>query len=98
MSNIDFIEKGLDIVCPTHLVKHFSRKIFLILYSINRPNIIVSLGLVLEMLGNMCITNICLPGCDVMNFEINIFLIRPFFCITKKSGQNLKYLKNEKTF
>ena len=27
----------------------------------------------------MCIANVCEPGCDVMNFEINfIFLIEPF--------------------
>ena len=34
-----------------------------------------------------------------MNFEINLsFLIELFSCITKKSGQKCKYLKNEKTF
>ena len=28
----------------------------------------------------MCILIICLPGCDVKNFEINLnFLIKPFF-------------------
>ena len=34
-----------------------------------------------------------------MGFEINInFLIRPFFYITKKSGQQFKYLKSGKSF
>ena len=34
-----------------------------------------------------------------MNFEINfIFLIEPFFYMTKKSWQELKYLENEKSF
>ena len=33
-----------------------------------------------EILGNMCIALVCKPGCDVMNFEVNlIFLIKPFF-------------------
>ena len=39
------------------------------------------------------------PVCDVKNFQINYsFLIEPLFYITKKSGQNCKYLKNEKGF
>ena len=34
-----------------------------------------------------------------MDFEINlIFLIEPFFYMTKKSWQKLKYLENEKSF
>ena len=34
-----------------------------------------------------------------MDFEINlIFLIKPFFYMTKKSIQKLKYLENEKIF
>ena len=34
-----------------------------------------------------------------MNFEINlIFLIKPFFNMTKKSRQKLKYLEKEKSF
>ena len=37
--------------------------------------------------------------CDVINFEINlIFLIKPFFYMTKKSRQKLKYLENDKSF
>ena len=34
-----------------------------------------------------------------MNFEIDlVFLIKPFFCMTKKSRQKFKYLENEKSF
>ena len=52
-----------------------------------------------EISGNMCISIVCEPGCDVMNFEVNlIFLIKPFFLHDKKSGQKLKYLENEKSF
>ena len=33
--NFDFLKKGLGIVCPPHFVYDFSRKLFLMLYSIN---------------------------------------------------------------
>ena len=40
-----------------------------------------------------------IPGCDVINFEINfIFLIKPFFYMTKKSRQKFKYLEKENGF
>ena len=46
----------------------------------------------LEILVNMCIAIVCYPGCDVINYEMNlIFLI-------KKSRQKLKYLESEKSF
>ena len=35
MLNFDFLEKGLEIVSSQHLVYDFSRKMFLVLYSIN---------------------------------------------------------------
>ena len=45
----------------------------------------------------MCITIVCFPGCDIINFGINpIFLIKRFFYMTKKSGQKFKYLENKK--
>ena len=38
-------------------------------------------------------------GRDVKNFEINLnFLIKPFFCLTKRSRQKFKYLEDEKSF
>ena len=47
----------------------------------------------------MCIINLCQPGCDVINFEINlIFLIKLFFYMNKKSRQKLRYFENEKSF
>ena len=47
----------------------------------------------------MCNATVSFPGCDVINFEINlIFLIKPFFYITKKSIQTFEYLENEKRF
>ena len=36
--------------------------------------------LLLKILGNMCIAIVCFPGCDIINFEIDlIFSITPFF-------------------
>ena len=47
----------------------------------------------------MCIATVFLPGCETINFEINIiFLIKQFFYMTKKSRQKFKHLKNMKTF
>ena len=47
-------------------------------------------------MGNIFIAIICYPGCDIMDFEINlIFLIKPFFHLIKKSWQKLKYLEND---
>ena len=61
------------------------------------PNFISWLPLFREILGNIYIVIVCETGCDVINFEINfIFLIKPFFHMTKKSKQELKYLENEK--
>ena len=41
MLNFDFLEKGLGLASPTHFVYDFSRKMFLMEYSVNRPNFIV---------------------------------------------------------
>ena len=47
----------------------------------------------------MCIAIVCVPGCDVINFEIIlIFQIKTIFYMTKKSRQNFKYLEKEKSF
>ena len=59
MLNFDFWEKGLGLVSPTQFAYNFSRKIFRMLYSINRPNFIVWLPLFLKILGNMCIAVVC---------------------------------------
>ena len=71
MLNFDFLGEGLGIVSPAHFVYDFSRKMFLMFYSINWPNVIVWLPLLLEILFNVCIAIVCFPDCDVINFEIN---------------------------
>ena len=86
----------LGVVSLPHFVDDFSRKMFLMLYSVNWPN---SLPLLLEILLNMRIAIVYEPGSDVINFEINlIFLIKPFSYMTKKSREKFKYLANEKSF
>ena len=83
---------------PTLFFAWFSRKIFLTLYFINWPNFIGWFPLLLEIF-NMCILIIYCSLFDVMNFEMHLtFAIKPFFYITKKSGQKCKYLKNQKNF
>ena len=66
-------------VNPSFWLYDFSRKIFLfMIHSINWLNFIAWFILPLEILGNMCIVNILLPFCDVINFEISLsFLIKP---------------------
>ena len=84
---------------PPHFVYDLSRKIFLVLYSINWSNFIVWLSLLLEVSGNMCIVIVCYAVCDVINFENYIsFLIKPFSFINKRSSRKFEYLKNEKNF
>ena len=55
MLNFNFLEKDLGIVSLPHFVYDFSRKVFLMLYSINGPNFIARLRSLLEILVNMCI-------------------------------------------
>ena len=77
----------------------FKEKILLPLYSMNWSNFIVWLPLLHEILGNTCIV-IVWPGCDVINFEINlIFLIKPYSSIwTKSQDKNLNILRTEGAF
>ena len=51
MFNFNFLETGLGLVSQSHFVYNFSR-MFLMLHSINWPNVIVWLPLFLEILGN----------------------------------------------
>ena len=69
------------------------------LYSIGWPNFIALLSVHLEILGNMCVAVVCFSGCDVVNLEIKlIYLIKPFFYLSKKLREKLKYMENEKSF
>ena len=100
MLNFKFLEIGLRIVSPLHFVYDFSRKIFLLWYSINWTNFIVWLSLLLEILDIICIAIICLQDRDVINFEIYpTFLIKPFFFMTKRmSWERKELLRWNKTY
>ena len=87
----------MGIVSVSHFLYHFSRKMFLMLNSINWTNFLVRLPLLLETLGHVFVTIICFPGCDIINFEINlVFLIKPFFYMTENSRKKIKYVENRK--
>ena len=55
MLNFLFFRKDLEIASPEHFVCDFLTEMFRMLYSINWPNFIVWLPLLLEILGNMFI-------------------------------------------
>ena len=99
MLNFDFLEKALGIASPAQFLYDFSRKINSYYILLTEKNFIVRLPLLLGLLGNTYIAIDCFPGCDVINFEINLAsLIKPFLYMAKKSRQKFKYLENEKSF
>ena len=98
MLNFAFSEKGMGLVSQPHFMYDLSRKMFLMLYSINWPNFVVWLSLLLEVLGIMCILIVLFPGYDVINSEINVIFLIKGFCfihdqMTKKMLQLVR-LKN----
>ena len=58
MLNFKFLDKGLGILSQSYFVYDFSTKMFLMLHSINWPNFVAWLPLVIEILGNMRIANV----------------------------------------
>ena len=79
---------------PPHFAYDFSRKIFFMLYPVIWTNFTIWFFLIIEKLDNVTIVIICIPVCDVIDFEISIsFLIKPFFTWPKKSGQLLTWNK-----
>ena len=72
MLNFDFSKKEQILVSPQYFVYDFSRKTLLKLYSINWPNFIVWLSLLLEIFGNISTVVICFPINDVLNFELTL--------------------------
>ena len=59
MLNFGILDKDVGIGIPAHFEHDFSTKVFLMLYSINWPNLIAWLALLLAILGNMCIAIVC---------------------------------------
>ena len=92
-----FIKRGLKLVSLPHSLNDFWKKKVLTLYSIKWPIFVVWLSLLFEILDNMCILVIWCAFNGIINFEIkHSILIKPLFCITKKSGsRNLKKKSQE---
>ena len=88
MFNFHFYKKelGLD----------FWRKIFLILYSIDRMNFIVWLLLLHEKLDNICILIVIIPAYDVINFETLVFSSSHFLHNQKSQDKNLNILRTKR--
>ena len=93
------IKRSLELCTLPHFLHNFWRKIFLSLSSVNRPNFIVWLSLLCEILGNMCIGIVCKPGCDVMDFEVSlIFQIKLFFLHDQNDVRKMYYIEDKKSF
>ena len=95
--NFDYLEKGLRLVSPSHFVYDFSRKIFLVSYSINWSNFIIWLTMLLiEMAGNMYTVIIGLPVYDVLKvLKLTLAFLSSRFSAWPK---RIKYIKNKKSF
>ena len=97
--NFNFPEKFLGLASPLDILHDLSRKMFLMLYSIDWQNFIIWLALLLEILSNTYITIVCYLDCDVIKFETNlIFLIKPFCYMTKKSRKKINILRPKRAF
>ena len=79
----NFSKKGLGLVSAPQFVYDFSRKMFLMLHSIIWPNFIVWLPLLLEILGNMCITIDTWPKSQ--NKKLNISRTKKTFEVKLKA-------------
>ena len=90
MINFDFffLENDLAIVSSPHFVYDVWRKMLSMLYFINWLNVIVWLSLLFDTLDNKCIIIVCFPSCDVIRFEINLF-IKPFSRWSKFQSESL---------
>ena len=94
MLNFDFLETSSRIVSTPHFVYDFSRKMFLTLYSINWPNFIDWLPLLLEILGNT--SNIILLEilgnmiCVLELFIFQIVTLKSFEFDTTSFAENIK--------
>ena len=96
MLNFNFSKKSLGLASPPHFVYDLSRKTFVMLYSINRPNFIVRLHFISRYWA-LCVLQLFVNQAVVLSlwclpfFSYQIVLLH-----NKKSRQKPKYLENEK--
>ena len=85
MLHFDVFKKNSGIVSPSCFVYVFSRKIFLVLYSLTWPIFFFWLPLLLQIFVNIYIAIVCFTGFDVINFGVNLnFLPKPAFLHDRK--------------
>ena len=65
--------------------QHILKKIISVILFYYLTRFLFWLSLHREILGNTCVAIVCLPGCEVINFEINFILpINLFFLYDQK--------------
>ena len=70
---------GPKLVSLPHFLHNIWRKVFVTLYPINCPNLILWLRLALEILSKMCIVITCFPVFDAIKFENILCFITSHF-------------------
>ena len=85
MLHFDVFKKNSGIVSPSCFVYVFSRKTFLVLYSLTWPIFFFWFLLLIQIFDNIYIAIVCFTGCDVINFGVNLnFLTKPVFLHDRK--------------
>ena len=89
----------------TFCVRFPKKKMFLMLYPISWPNFSFWLPLLLETelprsKGNICIAIAFFPGCDVINFGINLMFLTLYDFSTwpKSQNKNLNIFRTKRDF
>ena len=96
MLNSDYLKKSLGTISPPHFM--VSQEKCFSCYILFTDPISLSDCLYFLRYWAICILLLCFPGCDVVNFEINLtFLIKRLFYMTKNSRQKFEYLENKKS-
>ena len=90
------LKRDLELVPLSHFLHYSWTKIYLTLYLINWPNFIAWLPLLLEIMDNTFIVVICCPGCDAINFEINLTFLSSRSSKKLKSQKKLKISREQK--
>ena len=87
---------GQELISLPHFIHDFCRKISL--YILLTDQVSLSGCLYFVRYWVICVVIVCYPGCDVINFEINlIFLIKSFF-LHDQSSKNSNILRTKRDF
>ena len=93
MLSFYFVEKDLGIVLH-HVAFMISQDKYFACYTLLTDQISLS-----DFIVSVSVLQSFVSQVDIINFEINlILLIKPFFCMTKKSRLKFKYPVNKASF